>query len=344
MRVATLNVHFWSKANKLNYEPLINELKNQLSNMDVVCLQEVTFGQKINQPLVPYDKSPKKRVIFNKNCYKIIIDESSPGRLENSIREQLGFPLSFTFKVENQNDTYTINPSTNLEECWHNQFQTLDSTVLRLLQNTFSLPFCIFAGTQNPNFGNAILSRHQFSSLRIIQLFGKQNQPWSQRSAISAILDTPVPIQIITTHLDHLKEEERIVQCQQLMDILTVSNVMPQLLMGDFNSLTQQDYTSDQLLHINNKRKKNNIELAKFDLINLLQQKSWLDCAWNGPKPVFEGTAATTSRFDTRIDYIFTNRVFVNCIASYRIFTMQETDHNGVFAVFYPVYRSLNDQ
>ena len=70
-----------------------------------------------------------------------------------------------------------------------------------------------------------------------------------------------------------------------------------------------------------------------------VSEAGWADCAWIAPKPCVCGSVKATSLFMTRVDYIFCNYNTAVGINSYRVFDMTETDHNGVFVTFSPVYK-----
>ena len=80
------------------------------------------------------------------------------------------------------------------------------------------------------------------------------------------------------------------------------------------------------------------LEEPKFDTMNLVSDAGWVDCAWIAPRPCICGSVKATCPYKTRIDYILCNYVTGVSITSYRVFDMSETDHNGVFATFCPVY------
>lgn len=123
---------------------------------------------------------------------------------------------------------------------------------------------------------------------------------------------------IYVTHLNHMSEQKRLVEWHNLLK--HVNQDETHYILGDFNALTKSDYTKEELLEIYNVRKNNQWELPTYDLMNEIT-KLYHDCITN--------TFKITSRFNTRIDYIFTNRpdTVNNCY----VFKLGDIiDHNPV--------------
>ena len=98
----------------------------------------------------------------------------------------------------------------------------------------------------------------------------------------------------------------------------------PSILLGDFNALTKSDYNDKEWKKIYNIRRKGNWELP----VHILTDK--LKLIWNdtGKNNYYE-----TSRYNTRIDYIYTLNIFTK---SYNVVkTMPHiSDHNLVTITF----------
>lgn len=124
---------------------------------------------------------------------------------------------------------------------------------------------------------------------------------------------------IYVTHLNHMSEQKRLVEWHNLLKHVNQNET--HYILGDFNALTKSDYTKEELIEIYNIRKNNQWELPTYDLMNEIT-KLYHDCITN--------TFKITSRFNTRIDYIFTNRP--NTVDNCYIYRLNENviDHNPV--------------
>lgn len=102
-------------------------------------------------------------------------------------------------------------------------------------------------------------------------------------------------LNIYVTHLDHKTEEERMKELNVLYSRIPSNKNC--ILMGDFNSLTKEDYDDEELANITLVRQNDNWELPKFDVTDSLKNNAFIDTLCDNVVP--------TSRFNTRIDYIF---------------------------------------
>lgn len=138
------------------------------------------------------------------------------------------------------------------------------------------------------NFGNAILSRYPIIESRNIEL----KVPGAERRvAVYVKISTGKgTLKVMCTHLDHKHELARINQ----LSLLPYRSA--DILMGDFNSLNISDYTEVQLARIIDERHADNWETVHGDVMDLLS----ID--FN-----ITPNSGSTSRFDTRIDYILVN-------------------------------------
>ena len=94
-----------------------------------------------------------------------------------------------------------------------------------------------------------------------------------------------------------------------------------------------------QLQNLKEDRLANLLEEPRFDVMNLVSEAGWADCAWIAPKPCICGSVKATCPYKTRVDYILCNYSTAVTITSFRVFDMTETDHSGAFATFCPVYK-----
>ena len=104
----------------------------------------------------------------------------------------------------------------------------------------------------------------------------------------------------MNVHLDYECEKKRIQELNQIFHY-TKPYLMeyPVILAGDFNALTKQDYTTSQWKHMYKLRKMSQWELPEHKLTDKLNQ-FWND---SGKGYAFQKTC----RYNTRIDYIYTN-------------------------------------
>lgn len=128
----------------------------------------------------------------------------------------------------------------------------------------------------------AIVSIHKIDKIEKIDLS-------YDRSAIKIKIEKRNTV-IVCTHLDHKNEEKRLLQLKEI----ELSDV--DFLIGDFNSLIFSDYTFEELKEISKKRKEDNWESIKEDLIEEILRLGFKTMPMTIP----------TCRFKTKIDYIFT--------------------------------------
>jgi endonuclease/exonuclease/phosphatase family metal-dependent hydrolase len=216
----------------------------------------------------------------------------------------------------------------------------LDLIVVQEIQNNdkwkefyqrLSLPFSA-QGPPNRTFGNGIASRYSLNSNSIQQASFFCNG--GVRSILRCCLDGIENLTVAVTHLDHLDEDDRLKQikefnpCQQNIDIL----------MGDMNALTREDYTDDYYRHmVVENREKSYWEKPRFDLTQLITHEWNYQDAFKQINPTLKDKQVVTCRFGTRIDYIYIHPrvndhwILTECSI---IDTKGATDHNAVFAEF----------
>lgn len=173
------------------------------------------------------------------------------------------------------------------------------------------------------NFGNAILSRYPIVKSRNIEL---KVPGVERRAAVYVEISTNKgTLKVMCTHLDHKHELARLNQ----LSLLSYRSV--DILMGDFNSLNVADYTESHLSRIIEERYADGWETVHGDVMNLLS----ID---------FNITpySGSTSRFDTRIDYILVNHnakvrgrenIRIRKVSEHVIDMSSYTDHNMVVAI-----------
>ncbi|CAF4571502.1 unnamed protein product, partial [Rotaria sp. Silwood2] len=140
---------------------------------------------------------------------------------------------------------------------------------------------------------------------------------------------------LYVTHLDQLSEQVRLKQMKQLEEHVHNSGV--QLMVGDFNSLTFDDYSDDYFnVNIHGVRQQNSWE-NPFNLVtNEMKTNGYHDC-WREMNKEAIDNQTITCIYKTRIDYIWKRGELKNGweMEECKIFSTENaTDHNGVLVTF----------
>eukprot|EP01121_Diplochlamys_sp_Union-15-3_P003725 TRINITY_DN1365_c0_g1_i3.p1 TRINITY_DN1365_c0_g1~~TRINITY_DN1365_c0_g1_i3.p1 ORF type:complete len:130 (+),score=20.96 TRINITY_DN1365_c0_g1_i3:281-670(+) len=122
-----------------------------------------------------------------------------------------------------------------------------------------------FGTTCSSTFGNALITVLPFD----LKSFG--NWLYSDKEEIRGMMKISLEhFDIFLTHLDHVSEPVRLKQLKKLMEKALTANHRPHILMGDFNSLTNGDYSQTKIKSITKTRKMCNWELPVYDVIEML--------------------------------------------------------------------------
>ncbi|KAF4654214.1 hypothetical protein FOZ61_008406 [Perkinsus olseni] len=104
---------------------------------------------------------------------------------------------------------------------------------------------------KNPEFGNAVITRLPVKSACRIPLEGGSKVLW--RGEAVQIIRNGVLVDfddfsVCCTHLDHMRESERVKQVDGLIEQLRerLCPETPHFIMGDFNELSSEDYTTGE--------------------------------------------------------------------------------------------------
>ena len=107
-------------------------------------------------------------------------------------------------------------------------------------------------------------------------------------------------------HLDHRKETTRLQELRTIQRDFAKQDIpFPDLIMGDFNALTANDYTQAEWNAIAQARRRNGWELPVSDVTTFVTQSLGLTDAYQAEAEAAAAGPKGTSRFDTRIDYVF---------------------------------------
>ncbi|CAL6073461.1 Endonuclease/Exonuclease/phosphatase_family [Hexamita inflata] len=332
MKFFTANIHFFDN-------PEICEELKLMKDVDVYCFQEVNWSA-ASTPMDGFECT----IRYKTQSTQVHLNFTDQQTLHDSVCRALGFPISFEFQIKDdkgfvfypnkknpqprayQNNLILGSFMTPIE-CWVKPNQFVENTYCQKLANNLNTPYCYFCGTQNPSFGNMILSKHKFVDIQFEMLKGKLNLEWSTRNAQFVQLDLKTPMYVINTHLDHRFEDERLTQLAQLFKKFPAEHHT--VLCGDFNSLRKEDYTQQQIESFNVIREENKLEKCKFDVINIVGEKMF-DSAWFGPRGSVCGCVEPTTRYGTRVDYIFTSADLKSGIVKENVVVLDKSDHNGV--------------
>lgn len=127
----------------------------------------------------------------------------------------------------------------------------------------------------------AILSKSEITSKSAVRL----------GSGRQALVVKTADMFVATTHLDHQYEEIRLEQLAALKKYLGDIDI----LCGDFNALRKEDLDEKGIKEVNVVRRRTGWEFARFEAVKFIQEQGFKTSEWVG----------NTSRFDTRIDFIF---------------------------------------
>ncbi|KAJ3433665.1 hypothetical protein M0812_22628 [Anaeramoeba flamelloides] len=118
-------------------------------------------------------------------------------------------------------------------------------------------------------------------------------------------------IDVFGTHLDHIKEQSRLVQMRIIWKFIKKNKRSKKyVLLGDFNCLSSSDhYPKEEWDRITEVRLDNSWEKPKCSLYNYITKKGFFD-TWEYRNPKIRKNQGTC-RFNTRIDYVFASKSLV---------------------------------
>jgi len=124
---------------------------------------------------------------------------------------------------------------------------------------------------------------------------------------------------------------EEIIRISEDLTPLFHSN-KPQLWMGDFNTLSRADYSDEEWDEIVRIRRDNGRKAPLNDVIDAIEKLGFSDNWTKAGRP----DPRTTSRFDTRVDYVFSSSAFIKnwTLQSFHHFPYEASDHSFVVAEF----------
>jgi len=162
-----------------------------------------------------------------------------------------------------------------------------------------------------------------------------ENRPRYVTVEVSHVEQESVPVFYLSCiHLFPKYSELRLEEVQRIASDLTplFKADAPQIWAGDFNTLSQGDYSEEEWSNILSLRQETGREAPSSDVTDSMQtlgfRDSWIED--NKPPP------RTTSRFDTRVDYVYTSESFNKSwdLKSILHFPHDASDHSCVIATF----------
>jgi exonuclease III len=126
-------------------------------------------------------------------------------------------------------------------------------------------------------------------------------------------------ITIYVTHLNNVSESKRLQEWKIIQSFIDITE--NHYILGDFNALTKSDYTDNEWLNIASIRKLSNWEIPTNELtLKILEE--YHDCVKE------KGIIKSTSRYNTRIDYIYTKQI--DLVHHAEILNIEGSDHKPV--------------
>jgi endonuclease/exonuclease/phosphatase family metal-dependent hydrolase/SAM-dependent methyltransferase len=175
---------------------------------------------------------------------------------------------------------------------------------------------------------------------------GKGSAPFKRYCVASITPWEGCAIDVCCLHLDHVRETTRLEQLRSIMaQQLEPDHQRPsrQVWLGDFNSLTRADWDDAEWRRITDQRTRSHWEAPSSDVSRAMTMSShtsegsalpalaFTDC-WRAAEE--RRGPLGTSRFGTRIDYIFCSPAFMRSVAVHQCehhqTTPQVSDHNAV--------------
>jgi endonuclease/exonuclease/phosphatase family metal-dependent hydrolase len=222
-----------------------------------------------------------------------------------------------------------------LQEVAQNQ-RKITKGGLYLLSQALNMPYISFGKGFCNTFGNAFLSRYPITNEQNFQItLGYEAEV---RSMLRIVVDHPFIKEnnatLYVTHLDHKSEQIRLKQISAMHDELLTEHGF-HIVLGDFNSLSMNDYSAKYLQKIAQVRAENNWEAPHFEVTEFMKEHHFEDCfqLMNHAK---KDEKLISCRFKTRVDYIWMKGKLNDWkLTSCEIISSKNaTDHELVLSIF----------
>lgn len=361
VKLLTLNVQYWAgKDGLFAGNRVADALSSDFSDVEVFCLQEVLYSCPLlrDGDPVPFGNPhlPQYPVQYINTPYVYMcgLDMSTKDRFKASLRQCMGLPTNTAFAVLTELGQVVCSQDVYKPQAcqllllridspvlpWGEEYPAEPSSFLHALSQQLGTPFVAFSGTSSPGFGNAVLSKIPFETIKAFPLIGALQTPWAMRTALCIKLNDPASERrafwLVNTHLDHLCESERMIQVQQLLDYMAdqgLSRYENLFLVGDLNALVRADYSDHQWRKITESRKASTLEPPSDKVMCFLQKSGFSDVFWAAPVPLRSGFVPSTCSHNVRVDYILCSEPLYSCCTGTLIRDMGNiTDHCVVTA------------
>lgn len=172
------------------------------------------------------------------------------------------------------------------------------------------------------SYGNGLIYRKDKFTLKSHKLHILRNGQ-NKKSALEVSLEhvSGEIVHLYVTHLNHRTEQQRLFEINNLLKITEVDN-STHFILGDLNSLKRSDYNDDDWNTITQVRLDNKWESPQIDVVNKIETAGYTD--------LLNDNVIPTSRFNTRVDYIFSNHTDLKYNASVIVNNNNQSDHKPV--------------
>lgn len=174
---------------------------------------------------------------------------------------------------------------------------------LKRLENITPEGFSVLFDNAYPTYGNGLIYRSDIFIVKSFKTHILKDSP-CKKTAFEVELKfkkfevSENEVTLFIVHLDHKDENVRLGQLLKLEKVLP--KLSPHIILGDFNSLTLEDYSTEKLAEIAKSRKDTFWESPKNTVTTKINKMGYVDVLGEIPGGMFP-----TCRFDTRIDYIY---------------------------------------
>jgi len=181
----------------------------------------------------------------------------------------------------------------------------------------------------------SILTSQKFKGEEFINEEGKSYRPRLSGTTAQICLSDQLSFHISSMHLDYRLESTRLMEIDKIHKSLKtrLEKDAAQVWVGDFNAITRSDYSEEEWADVVRVRREGQWEAPVSKLTDLITNKLGFTDNWSRqgrPPPT------TTCRFNTHIDYIYTNTNFDDLMTCTNIIHHPSTasDHKLVMATF----------
>lgn len=199
-----------------------------------------------------------------------------------------------------------------------------------LLGKEYKSIFFSTTSAKNPQFGNAVITRLPVKSASRISLEGGSRVLW--RGEAVQIIRNGVLVDfdgfsVCCTHLDHMREEERVKQINSLIEKLQnrFDSERPHLIMGDLNELSRADYSPTEWANLQLRHDNFGWPFEYDEVTSRLQRAEYVDVL----RHYGDLTKTAHTQEDTplyRIDYAWASKAAIDRVRDGFVHCGEEVD------------------